>query len=807
LPSEGKLIRFLQPPKGDSGAEEVGSAESAQAEEALRQGAQELSASNEALLRSNEELRAIKEQLQLITSNMAAAVSRCSSDLRYVWVNRGYAAWLGRPPEEIAGHLIRDVIGDEGYENIRPYMERVLTGERVEYNTQVNFSGLGKRWIHAVYVPTYSGENQVDGWIAVVTDITDEKRRIEQLRAADERIKVLVANSSDGFVLLDEHASVLFSGAPVLGYTHDEWLGRNMIEILHPDDGPGALAKFGALLNQPGATITVRSRARHKDTSWRWIEAICRNLLDNPAVHGIVVNYRDITANQRIEDSLREQNQLLELTQDAILSLSWNGQIEFWNRGAVELYGWTRDEAIGKNAHELLQTQFPEPLADIKEKLARSGYWQGELVHTGRGGGKRTVASRWALRLGSDDQPTGYLQINTDITERKLAEEQLRQTQRLESLGILAGGIAHDFNNLLVGVLGNASLARDVLSPDTPARPMLDDLITACERAAGLTRQMLAYAGKEQLATQSVDVSAAVRELTRLLHTSIPKIVNLVLNLQDGLPMVEADSTQLRQVVMNLVINAAEAIPENTPGTVTVTTTTRKLTEEDKQHAVIPLLAEEEQYVVLDVADTGVGIKPEVQSRIFDPFFTTKFVGRGLGLSAVLGIVKAHKGGMTFKTAPGVGTTFSLMLPAAASQASLPMFREEARTRRRSGTVLVVDDEALVRAVAQRTLEYHGYDVLLAGEGRESIQILAANPDIVAIVLDLAMPVMTGDQTAPRLRSINPTVPIILSSGYSETEARQRFAGIGITAFLQKPYEAGLLLEKIETSISGSDSK
>ena len=771
-----------------------------QAETFLRRSAEELRAVNEALSRANEERRATQEQLQLVANNMAAAVARCSRDRRFIWVSRSFAAWMGRPLKEIAGRPILDVIGEQGYEEIRPYMERVLTGQKVEFDSRVNFIGPGERWIRAIYVPTYSEGEEVDGWIAVVTDTTEERRAAEQLRAGDQRVRALVANSSDGVVLLDEQGTLLFAGAPILGYGSDGSVGRNALELLHPEDRPAMQERFTELLCQPARTMTLRSRAQHKNGSWRWIEATCRNLLSEPAVRGIVVNYRDITERRQTEENLREQAQLLDLTQDAILALQGDDVIEFWNHGAEECYGWTSEEAVGRVVHELLRTESPEPLATIKGKLVKDGHWQGELIHTRRDGRRITVASRWALRRGAAEQP-GYLETNTDITERKRAEEQLRQKQRLEGLGILAGGIAHDFNNLLVGILGNASLALDILGPGTPAGDRLEDLISASERAAALTRQLLAYAGKEQPVTRPIDLSAVVRDLVGLLRSSIPRNVYLTLDLDEALPSVNADATQLQQVIMNLVINAAEAIPNDTPGTVRITTAARRPTADDHSHALMPLSGSDKTWVALTVTDTGQGMTPEVRSRIFDPFYTTKFTGRGLGLSAVLGIVKAHQGTITLKTSPGEGTTFTLLLPPKEGGDVLAPAPPTAQYGRGSGTILVVDDEPAVRALAQNALEDNGYRVLLAEDGRQAIEVFQAHPEVVAVILDLAMPVMRGDEAAPQLRRVRPEVPIILSSGYAEMEARQQFSGTGVTSFLQKPYRAARLLELLSESL------
>lgn len=502
---------------------------------------------------------------------------------------------------------------------------------------------------------------------------------------------------------------------------------------------------------------------------------------------------------RRMQQKVQEQAQLLDLTQDAVLSLTWDGGIEYWNRGAEERYGWSAKEALGQIAHDLLRTEFPAPLSDIKEKLVRDGYWEGELIHQKRDGMRIDVASRWALRRDIEGRPCGFLEITTDITERKKAEEQSRQSQRLESLGVLAGGIAHDFNNLLVGILGNASLAIDILG-QTPAKQMLDEVVTASERAAGLTRQMLAYAGKEQVAARPIDLSILVREMAGLLKASIPKNAHLALDVPTGLPYLEGDPTQLQQVIMNLITNAAEAISDGTPGTVTVRTAYRKATASERATAIIPLHNVDQLYLTLTITDTGSGIAPEIRSRIFDPFYTTKFMGRGLGLSAVLGIVKAHRGSISLQSTPGRGTTFTVLLPVAA-EGTQPESAAATPSVRHGETVLVVDDEPTVRSVADRALRHAGYEVVLAENGRKAIDILAERPDISAVILDLAMPVMSGEQALPHLLCLRPNLPIIVSSGYSEAEARRHFTTAGVSAFIQKPYKSTALIERVATCL------
>jgi CheY-like chemotaxis protein len=329
---------------------------------------------------------------------------------------------------------------------------------------------------------------------------------------------------------------------------------------------------------------------------------------------------------------------------------------------------------------------------------------------------------------------------------------------------------------------------------------MLEEVVGASERAAALTRQLLAYAGKEQLATRPIDLSILVRELSHLLRASIPKNVHLSLELTSGLPQVDGDPTQLQQVIMNLIINAAEAVPDGGSGTVTVTTACRKPTDSEQAGAIVPLESADQPYLALTVADTGSGIAPAIRARIFDPFYPTKFTGRGLGLSAVLGIVKAHRGSISLQSTVGSGTMFTVLLPVGAETVQ-PEIANGSTSSRAIGTILVVDDEPTVRGVAGRILRRGGYEVVVAENGLEAIDILATHPEIDAVVLDLAMPVMSGEQALPHLLQLRPALPIIFSSGYSEGEARRRFTTAGVRAFIQKPYQAAALVQTVNVCL------
>lgn len=384
------------------------------------------------------------------------------------------------------------------------------------------------------------------------------------------------------------------------------------------------------------------------------------------------------------------------------------------------------------------------------------------------------------------------LKENEVRRERRDLEEQLRQAQKLESLGLLAGGVAHDFNNLLTGILGNASLVLEMLSPPEPERSMLEDVVRASERAAELTRQLLAYAGKGKFVVQPVHLSEVVREISQLVRSSIPRKVELRMNLPADLPLVEADPSQMQQLVMNLVINAAEAIGDQT-GTVEVTTSVR--------HA-----GEKGVSVCLRVCDTGCGMDESTRAQIFDPFFTTKFTGRGLGLAAVQGIVRSHDGSVHVNSRPGQGSVFEVCLPAMERYAALwqaPLTANTPTALSGAGVILVVDDEEIVRRTARATLQRYGYTVVEAENGVEAVDLFRRMGDSVALVLlDLTMPVMSGEETYERLKAIDSSVPVIVSSGYDETEAARRFGGEGVMDFIKKPYVAQKLAEKVKAAMN-----
>jgi signal transduction histidine kinase len=391
------------------------------------------------------------------------------------------------------------------------------------------------------------------------------------------------------------------------------------------------------------------------------------------------------------------------------------------------------------------------------------------------------------------------IQETADRRLRRDLEEQLRHAQRLESLGVLAGGVAHDFNNILTGILGNASLATEILPPDSQAAPLLEAVVSASEHAALLTRQLLAYAGKGQNFVEQIDVSAVVRGMNHLLRLSVTRNISLALQLADRLPAIAADRGQIEQVVLNFVINATEAIGPRLPGGITIRTGVERFAAGPLAGNVAgdPLAGGE--YVCLEVADTGPGIPPQVQARMFDPFFSTKFTGRGLGLSAALGVIRAHGGALLVRTSPGEGATFTAHFPVSNGVERRPC---EPAVGMMNGLVLVIDPEEIVRRTAQTVLQQHGVSVVCAENGRDGLELFRRIGERLSlVVLDLSGPPAEVDATLGGLREMRPEMPVLITSGFTEIEARDRLDDPRAARFLQKPYGSTELARAVQQTL------
>jgi PAS domain S-box-containing protein len=514
--------------------------------------------------------------------------------------------------------------------------------------------------------------------------------------------------------------------------------------------------------------------------------------------------------NETLRSSEARKAAIMESALDCIVTMDEHGNIVDFNPAAEATFRLSREDAVGKELAALL---IPEQLRQAhREGLARARVAGERHVLGGRieFDALRSDGSVFPVELAvtavrAGDGPQLFVAYVRDLTERKhaeqeraLLEQRVQEGQKLESLGVLAGGIAHDFNNILMAVLGNASLARRTLPDDAHAQAHLAQIEEAARRATDLCRQMLAYAGKGRLVLQSTNLNRLIEETTHLLQVSISKKAVLRFHLYAELPSIIADATQMRQVLMNLVINASDAIGERS-GVISITTGVVRADRTYLDKTFLSPEIPEGDYVFLEVSDTGVGMSAETQARIFEPFFSSKFAGRGLGLSATLGIVRGHKGAVKVYSELGKGSSFKFLLPVAAEAKDA----EQPRPARRAlpsttGLILVVDDEETVRAVTSRMLEQLGFRVLTAADGREAQVVYREHKaDISGVLMDLTMPHLDGEEAFRELRRIEPGVRVLLMSGYNEQDAIARFVGKGLAGFIQKPFNLDDLQEQL----------
>ncbi|MFT4542629.1 MAG: PAS domain S-box-containing protein [Planctomycetota bacterium] len=510
-------------------------------------------------------------------------------------------------------------------------------------------------------------------------------------------------------------------------------------------------------------------------------------------------------------ESRNQYSELYEFAPLGYVSLTDRGVILRANTTFCRLVAVSRESVLTRHLASFVHVDDADKLYLCLKALFRKRSRQICSLRLRRADGEQIhVRVESVLAQHGDTAPLEALVSISDETEFKAFEEEqlamerrFLHTQKLESLGVLAGGIAHDFNNILTSILGNAGLALISLSPDDPARTNIGEIEIASKRAADLCKQMLAYSGRGAFNIVPVDLSQIVEEMMVLLQVSIPKQTVFNLDLAASLPAIKGDPTQIRQVVMNLISNAAESI-EKGLGTVSISTSIRRseqisLSEED-QILILP----DQTYVHLKVTDTGCGMDAKTVSKIFEPFFSTKFTGRGLGLSAVQGIMREHKGAIRVQSQSGMGTTVRLYFPVL-DEPVQPKIAEPLRDEsyELNGTILVVDDEEAIRTVVERTLLRVGCQVLCANDGVEALEVLAKNQGAIDLVLlDLTMPRMGGPETLRRIQEIQKDIPVVLSSGFCEKEAMGHVTHLALAGFIQKPYQPEVLLAVLREALA-----
>ncbi len=510
----------------------------------------------------------------------------------------------------------------------------------------------------------------------------------------------------------------------------------------------------------------------------------------------------ELTERREAERQIRKQATLLDHAQDAICVLDVRERITYWNKSAERLYGWTRAEALGRRAGHLLFGAANAQYAEARALVLADGEWTGELKQVTKDNTDLTVESRWTFVQGPDDELGSILIVNTDVTEKKVLEMQFLRAQRMESLGTLAGGIAHDLNNILGPILMSTQMLQMKLK-DERSRRLLHTMESGTQRAADLVRQVLSFARGVKGERVVVPLRPLIAELAKILQRAVPRSIRIRFDVAPGLWTVDGDVTQLHQVLMNLCLNARDAMPNG--GVIDVTASNIVL---EPPYARLHVDAKAGPYVLVQVADTGQGMTAEVQDKLFEPFFTTKEKGTGLGLSTALGIITGHGGFINVYSEPGRGTCFKVYLPAAAEAATLPGHgTEEESDIGRGELVLVVDDELAFREITREFLEEHGYRALTACDGIEALEIYQRFQDeIRAVITDIMMPEMDGRDLIRALHGLDPGLKVIAASGLTTNENLAQTTGVAVEAFLPKPYETEQLLTTLDRILNGTDT-
>jgi two-component system, cell cycle sensor histidine kinase and response regulator CckA len=610
---------------------------------------------------------------------------------------------------------------------------------------------------------------------AVEREVRDARR--------ERRFRSLIEKSRDVISILDRGARVLYHSPAITrltGYAPDELVGRSAFDLIHEADQAAVESAWQNVLG-PGAE-SVRFRVRHRDGGWREAEATATNLLEDPAVQGVVVNTRDVTDRVAAERQVQFQAQLLDAVDQAIIATDLDGRVLYWNRFAEELYGWPQEEAVGRDVDELTVPRRSAAEADtIWARLRVGEAWSGEMVVRRRDGTEFHAAIADAPIFNDEGDVIGVVGSSSDLTERRRLEAQLRNAQKMEAVGRLAGGIAHDFNNLLTAIRGYGYFLLDDL-PEGPSRDDVAEIHRVTERAMALTRQLLVF-GKRQVAQpQLLDVNAVVDELHEMLARVLGEDIDLACGLAPELPAVRMDRAQLEQVLLNLVFNARDAMPDG------------------GRLAIETRLAETDGAVEIAVTDSGSGIPADVLPHIFEPFFTTKGAGgTGLGLSTVYAIAEQAGGEALARSREGEGATLTVRLPAAETRTRQDAVHGPAVIDHQgTGTVLVVEDEAHVRAVIRRILEHRGYTVVEASDGHEALRHWEALAGSIQLVLtDVVLPGLSGPEVAERIRRESPDIPVLFMSGYTDDMAALRQISGRDVPLLEKPFTLQSLLARV----------
>ncbi len=716
-----------------------------------------------------------------------------------VWANQAELDMLGYDRQEYLGQPLIDFHVDQ--ETIRNIFQRLLNNEPIKGCAAQMRRKDGSICHVSIDANAFFKDGKFIHARCFTRDISDQKNAEAAFRQSEQRFRAIFDNTFQFIGLLDVNGIVLEANRTALeaiAATPADVIGQAFWLTPWWTHSPDLQNQLQQAVIQAATGQLVRFEAKHflADGSYITVDFSLSPIIDEIGkVIMLIPEGRDISSRKAAEQKIQEQASLLDVTTDAIIVRDLNNQVQFWNKGAESIYGWSATEIIGLTTRQFFQTDISPEVILASEIVRKEGTWQGELRQLTKTGEEVIVASRWTLIRNEADHPKSILSVDTDITNQKLLEQQFLRVQRLESLGTLATGIAHDLNNVLTPIVGIAQLLPNTLpNLDERNQRLLNMLVESSRRGSNLVKQILTFARGLDGQRTVLQVRHILAEIISVARQTFPRSIEIILDLDTtDLWLVSVDATQIHQVLMNLFVNARDAMPNGG----SITATAKNLVLNDTE-TTVPINPPAGSYVVITVTDTGVGIDSEAINKIFNPFFTTKETGTGLGLSTVLGIIKAHNGFIDVHSEVGQGTCFTMYLPAIKSNEEEQLPEQQSSFDGHQQLVLVVDDELAICHVVKDSLESYNYRVVLASDGVAAIALYAQNPDKIAMVLvDMMMPDLDTPSIILALQQINPAVQIVAMSGSGLNELV--VAKYGLKAFLGKPFTTIEMLQTLAT--------
>jgi PAS domain S-box-containing protein len=756
-------------------------------------------------MKADAALWASEENYRLHFENVNDVIFSIDRESRMTSISPSVEIILGYKPEELTGQTIAElaIIAPESRERISQGIGEVFSGAHVEMLEYEFLAKDGSKKLGELNVAPRKKDGEVVELICVARDITDRRQAEESLRQSEEMYRGLFEDSIEGIFTQDiegNYTSCNQAMAEIVGYPLEKIIGSDYRKFMAPEAWEKAFQDFNRMFRTGEPIRNLQYDIVRPDGERRTVESNASPIKKHDRIVGFQVTARDITERKHADEILRESEEkyrtLFEESKDGVFITGADGQLKEINPSGLELFGFSSKEELAK-----------VPLKDIHVNAGQGKMYQDTMATQGfvkdmelniirKDGEQRNVLVTATAVRDEDENIVAFRGIIRDMTERNQLQQQLFQSQKMESIGTLAGGIAHDFNNILGGILGYASLMKAKMEQGHRFFNYVDTIETGSMRAAQLTDQLLAFARGGKYDIKPVDLNKIIHETLKIINRTFDKSIEVETHLHDRLPTVEADAGQIQQVIMNLCINAGDAMPVG--GTLTIQTEVETL---DEGYVGMHMGAKAGAHAILSISDTGVGMDPKTAQRIFEPFFSTKGEGKGtgLGLAMVYGVVKNHGGFVDVSSEPGRGTTFNIFLPLSgkpeseASSEPEPVFDG-------NELVLVVDDEEPIRALAKEMLEGYGYRVILAEDGVKAIEMFEEhNGNIGLVILDMVMPNMGGRETFLKMKKINPNVKALLSTGYSQSGKAQEILDSGVLGFVQKPYQLTTLLSKVRS--------